>query len=155
MHSSAILDIFPCRGKGLDLPIVAKDFNLLRWSGANSFRTSHYPYAEEIMDFADANGIVVVDECPAVAISGFGKGLLENHKRSLTELITRDRNRPSVVMWSVANEPRTNNPAAEEYFRKIRRHVKSLDKTRPMTIVQNSSPNDKAADSSDIISINK
>lgn len=48
--------------------MIAKDFNLLKWLGANSFRTSHYPYAEEIMDMADQQGIVVVDECPGVGI---------------------------------------------------------------------------------------
>ena len=46
------------RGKGVDYPIIVKDFNLIKWVGANSFRTSHYPYAEEIMDRADAEGIV-------------------------------------------------------------------------------------------------
>ncbi|CAG2121707.1 unnamed protein product, partial [Medioppia subpectinata] len=48
------------RGKGLDLPFIAKDFNLMKWIGANSFRTSHYPYSEELMDMADETGIVVV-----------------------------------------------------------------------------------------------
>ncbi len=43
------------RGKGLDLPLVARDHNLIKWIGANSYRTSHYPYAEQIMDFADRN----------------------------------------------------------------------------------------------------
>uniref|UniRef100_A0A8C9EQ68 Glucuronidase beta n=1 Tax=Pavo cristatus TaxID=9049 RepID=A0A8C9EQ68_PAVCR len=52
------------RGKGLDWALIVKDFNLLRWLGANSFRTSHYPYAEEIMDLCDTYGIVVIDECP-------------------------------------------------------------------------------------------
>nr|CAD7394812.1 unnamed protein product [Timema cristinae] len=54
------------RGKGLDYSLVAKDYNLIKWIGANSFRTSHYPYAEEIMDFADRQGIVVINECPSV-----------------------------------------------------------------------------------------
>ena len=56
------------RGKGLDYAIIAKDFSLLKWLGANSFRTSHYPYADEIMDMADKEGIVVIDECPGVGI---------------------------------------------------------------------------------------
>lgn len=56
------------RGKGLDFPIIAKDFNMIKWLGANSFRTSHYPYAEEIMDQADQQGIVVIDEVPAVGL---------------------------------------------------------------------------------------
>lgn len=37
-----------------------RDYNLMKWMGANSYRTSHYPYAEEIMDFADNNGIVII-----------------------------------------------------------------------------------------------
>ena len=54
------------RGKGLDLPLIARDYNLLKWVGANAYRTSHYPYAEEIMDMADQYGIMIIDECPAV-----------------------------------------------------------------------------------------
>ena len=41
------------RGKGFDAALITKDFNLIKWLGANSFRTSHYPYADEIMDLAD------------------------------------------------------------------------------------------------------
>lgn len=54
------------RGKGLDVALLTKDFNLLRWIGANAYRTSHYPYSEESMQFADENGIMIVDECPSV-----------------------------------------------------------------------------------------
>lgn len=47
----------------------------------------------------------------------FSNTLLEKHKKSLTELIRRDKNRPSVIMWSVANEPRTQYEISAEYFR--------------------------------------
>lgn len=47
----------------------------------------------------------------------FSNNLLAKHKVSLTELIKRDKNRPAVIMWSAANEPRTQFPAAKEYFR--------------------------------------
>ena len=56
------------RGKGLDYPLIARDFAMLKWLGVNCFRTSHYPYAEEIMDQADRQGVVVIDECPGVGI---------------------------------------------------------------------------------------
>lgn len=65
LNVSLVLQI---RGKGFDWPLVVKDFNLLRWLGANSFRTSHYPYAEEILQLCDRYGIVVIDECPGVGI---------------------------------------------------------------------------------------
>lgn len=56
------------RGKGLDFPTIVRDHNLIKWIGANAYRTSHYPYAEEIMDLADEMGIMIIDECPAVNI---------------------------------------------------------------------------------------
>jgi len=56
------------RGKGMDYALIAKDFNMIKWLGANCFRTSHYPYADEIMDMADQQGIVVIDESPGVGI---------------------------------------------------------------------------------------
>lgn len=61
--------LFQFRGRGFDLATMVKDFNLLDWFGANSFRTSHYPYSEETMNLADKLGFVVIDECPAVGFS--------------------------------------------------------------------------------------
>jgi len=52
-------------------------------------------------------------------LSGFGPVLLETHKREMTQLIQRDKNHPSVVIWSVANEPRSEDSNAENYFRSI------------------------------------
>ena len=46
---------------------------MLKWLGVNCFRTSHYPYAEEIMDQADQQGIVVIDESPGVGIGKYVK----------------------------------------------------------------------------------
>ena len=47
---------------------------MLKWLGVNCFRTSHYPYAEEIMDQADQQGIVVIDESPGVGIGKYVDG---------------------------------------------------------------------------------
>jgi beta-glucuronidase len=129
------------RGKGLDLPLIIRDHNLIKWIGANAYRTSHYPYAEEIMDLADELGIMIVDECPSVNTEFFFESLLVKHKNSLTELIKRDKNRPSVIMWSAANEPRTQYPMAKAYFKEVIDHIKSLDVTRPTTIVEAQSVN--------------
>lgn len=124
------------RGKGLDLSLIIRDYNLIKWVGANAYRTSHYPYAEEIMDLADEFGIMIINECPSVNTEFFFDSLLVKHKNSLTELIKRDKNRPSVIMWSAANEPRTQFPVARTYFKQIIEHIKSLDNTRPTTIVE-------------------
>ena len=63
MHEDGVL-----HGKGHDDARMVRDFALLRWIGANSFRTSHYPYAEEVLDYADRQGLLVIDETPAVGL---------------------------------------------------------------------------------------
>ncbi|KAG4073627.1 hypothetical protein HA402_000851 [Bradysia odoriphaga] len=106
------------RCKGLDLALLTRDFNLLRWIGANAYRTSHYPYSEESMEFADEHGIMIIDECALsqtnVAID-YTEELLQNHKANMEELIHRDRNHPNVIMWSIANEPRSDAAAAIDH----------------------------------------
>ncbi|XP_022164061.1 beta-glucuronidase [Myzus persicae] len=121
------------RGKGMDYALVTRDYDLIKWIGANSYRTSHYPYAEEIMDFADRHGIMIVDECPSVDTDNFSDKLLKKHTTSLAELIKRDKNRPSVVMWSIANEPRSDHKDADSYFKSVANFVKTLDGLRPIT----------------------
>ena len=108
------------RGKGFDWPSVVKDFNLLEWLGANSFRTSHYPYSEQIMRMCDERGVVVIDECPAVGMKyeeTFSDVTMLRHKAVMREMTSRDFNHPSVVMWSVANEPKSNTEATANYFK--------------------------------------
>ncbi|KAJ9593122.1 hypothetical protein L9F63_027634, partial [Diploptera punctata] len=76
------------------------------------------------MDFADKEGIMIIDECPGVNIGAFGfkPKLLDAHKKALTELHNRDKNRPSVIMWSVANEARTTLKGADKYFQYVLKH---------------------------------
>lgn len=104
------------RGKGLDLVLLTRDFNLLHWIGANAYRTSHYPYSEESMQFADEAGIMVIAECPSVDTDRLSAELQQVHRRSLEELIVRDRNHASVVMWSISNEARSTHNGSDAYF---------------------------------------
>ena len=53
---------------------MVHDFALLDWLGANSFRTSQYPYAEEVLEYADRHGVVVIDETPAATIAQVLRG---------------------------------------------------------------------------------
>lgn len=55
-------------GRGLNEVSNIQDLNLMKWIGANSFRTSHYPYSEEMMRLADEQGVVVIDETTAVGV---------------------------------------------------------------------------------------
>lgn len=134
------------KGKGLDDALNVRDFELLKWLGANSFRTSHYPYSEEIMQMADRQGFLVIDEVPAVGMNFwsdtpvFEKGsadesTLKHHKEVLTELYERDKNHPCVVMWNVSNEAQTKDKNALAYFTEAVAHIRSLDNTRPIVNV--------------------
>lgn len=155
-------------GKGLSHVTNVKDFNLLRWIGANSFRTSHYPYSEEIMDLADREGIVIIDEAPAVGLNFWDRekkvfsgehvhtAALEHHLQVVGELIERDRNHPCVVMWSVANEAATYEEEALPYFERVAGEVRRLDASRPVTIVESSFPEEcRVAQLFDVICVNR
>lgn len=148
---------FNVRGKGIDNVLIVKDHNLVKWTGANSYRTSHYPYSEEIMDLTDRLGIVIIDEVAACTIGEFGSGLLANHKEQMRELVQRDKNRASVVMWSVANEPLSQMAAAQNYFKEVIELTRELDVAgRPVTLVTDKQYDaDLAAQYVDILSVNR
>ena len=140
-------------GKGHNNAQMVNDFQLLDWMGANSFRTSHYPYAEEVLEFADRHGIVVIDETAAVGLHlGFGavfggiaKKTYERAEWTPTPPPTTarpspssspgTRTTPSVVIWSIANEPNGSEEGAREYFQPLVELTRELDPTRPVGYV--------------------
>lgn len=108
---------FPIYGRATTLPVMVKDYSLMKWVGANSFRTSHYPYSEEYYTMADKEGFLIIDETPAVGLVFFDgdEAIQKRHAQAefaLKEVISRDKNHPSVVAWSVANEPSIRDLAA-------------------------------------------
>lgn len=156
------------RGKGVDAVMNVKDFNLLRWIGANSFRTSHYPYDDDVMDLADELGVCVIDEIPAVGLNMWdrhetvftedraGDAMLQTHLGQLRELVARDRNHPCVVMWSVANEAATYEPASRSYFSRVAEAMRELDPSRPSAIVECTLPDESyVGDLFDVICVNR
>lgn len=155
-------------GKGLNNVMNVKDFNLLKWIGANSFRTSHYPYSEEIMDLADREGILIIDETPAVGFNFWNRDIsvfceervhteaLEHHLQVIREMVARDKNHPCVVMWSVANEASTYEEGAYPYFKRVAEEVRKLDPERPVTLVQSGFPKDcRVAQFFDVVCVNR
>ncbi|MNW41480.1 Beta-glucuronidase [compost metagenome] len=164
----------PIHGRGFDEAANVLDFNLMKWSGANSFRTAHYPYSEEIMRLADREGFVVIDEVPAVGMhlnmllvhSGAELkntwdelNTFEHHQEVIRELIERDKNHPSVVMWNIANEPASEEKGAYEYFKPLIELARDLDpQKRPITIVtqiESSPEKDLVAELLDILTFNR
>src|SRR5690242_5222187 len=149
---------FPIAGRGLVPAVIVKDYALLDWIGANSFRTSHYPYSEQMMDLADRLGFLVIDETPAVGLF-FGEDGLERRrarcKQYTEDLIARDKNHPCVIMWSLANEPHSKRPPAVPFFRALYDLAKSLDSTRPLTLVNLQGVDDESFAFYDVVCLNR
>jgi beta-glucuronidase len=141
-------------GRGYNPAMIKRDFELMKWIGANSFRTAHYPYSEEIYQMADREGFLIIDEVAAVGMmtstlnfmdAANGKPtaffqkettpqLLQNHLTAIDELIQRDKNHACVIAWCLANEPETTDENALPYFEKVFAHAHSLDpQKRPCT----------------------
>lgn len=165
----------PIHGRGFDEAVNVTDFRLMKWIGANSFRTAHYPYSEELMRLADQEGLVVIDETPAVGLhlnfmatffSGGKKRSTwselttgEYHQEIIRELIDRDKNHACVVMWSIANEPASEEEGAYEYFKPLVEFTKAYDpQNRPVTIVTHlmaTPETDKVAELVDVLALNR
>ena len=145
---------FEVIGRGFNWGVLKRDFECMKWIGANCFRTSHYPYAEEWYQFADEEGFLIIDEVPAVgmmrstrnfAAAGTGQytrffetptvpNLQKAHLQAVEEMIARDKNHPSVIAWSLFNEPETTSEQSKAYFTPIFDLARELDpQKRPLT----------------------
>ena len=147
---------FAVLGRSQPDAINVRDLELLRWIGANSFRTSHYPYATEMLDLADRLGILVISESPAVSMipAHAAPSTLELHCQTLREQMQRDYNHPSVIIWCVANEAHSHTPEAVPYFEKVFATARSEDSSRPLLLVMCNWPNEKCHHLCDIVGVN-
>ncbi len=131
---------FPIIGKSNCPALRIKDFELLRWLGANSFRTSHYAYAEETLDEADRRGVLVISEVASVNLDfrRVTEATLQRHQALVTQQIARDSGHACVIAWSLTNEP--GYLAEPEYlqhcgpyFEALFAHARREDPSRPFT----------------------
>jgi beta-glucuronidase len=145
-------------GKGLSMGTIVRDFGLLKWVGANSVRTSHYPYAEEFLDYADRNGILVIAETPLVGLCErlYRPDVLERSLQIIDQMVKRDQNHPSVIAWSLANEPRIDSENGRAFFKAMYDYTKELDSSRPIMFVANLQPaNNKGMEYYDLVGLNR
>jgi len=116
-------------GVGTAVPNSLWEFRLkkLKEMGVNGYRCSHNPPAAEFLDACDRMGILVMDENRNFNAS-------PDYLRQLEWMVRRDRNHPSVILWSVFNEePMQGTEIGYEMVRRMNAEVKRLDTTRPVT----------------------
>lgn len=126
-------------GAAVNTRAIERQLQILKAMGCNAIRTSHNPPAPELLDLCDKMGFIVMDEAFDMWKKGKNKfdyhiDWNEWHKKDLEDQIKRDRNHPSVFMWSIGNEIReqfdsTGTPITKELVQ----IVKNLDTTRPVT----------------------
>jgi beta-glucuronidase len=109
---------------------------LLGWAkelGANFVRLAHYPHNENMTRIADELGLMVWSEIPVYWTIDFtSEAVFTRARQQLREMIARDRNRASVVLWSIANET-PGTPARTEFLTRLADHARELDGSRLLT----------------------
>lgn len=140
---------FGLTGKAVPDNIQRYKIELIKQMGANGYRTAHYPHSDATMDALDEMGFIVMDETRRFEST-------EEGKKQLEMLIKRDRNRPSVFMWSIGNEePWHGKEMGVRITRNLKAFVKRLDDTRPVTTAISDGPLDSpVAKYLDIIGVN-
>ncbi|TWI99427.1 beta-galactosidase [Mucilaginibacter frigoritolerans] len=126
-------------GAAVNTRALERQLQILKAMGCNGIRTSHNPPAPELLDLCDKMGFIVMDEafdCWEWEKVKYDYHLYfkEWHKRDLEDQILRDRNHPSVIIWSIGNEiPQQGDSTALRIAPELAGIVHSLDTTRPIT----------------------
>lgn len=125
-------------GVGAGIPDALQTYRLkqLKSFGCNAYRASHNPMTPEMLDACDSLGILVIEENRLTGIN-------EEHIRLLRRLIERDRNHPSIILWSVGNEEWGIewNEQGERIAASMREYCHRLDPSRLMTVATSGGPN--------------
>ena len=117
-------------------PALERQLEILKELGCNALRTSHNPPAPELLDLADRMGFVVMVEAfdcwqAGKTASDYSRLFATWHKRDLQAMVRRERNHPSVIMWSIGNE--IHEQDGPKYSKMLRDIVHAEDPTRPVT----------------------
>ncbi len=126
-------------GAAVNKAAIRRQLTILKEMGANAIRTAHNPPAKELLDLCDEMGFLVMDEAFDMWKKKKNKfdyysDFPEWHQRDLEDQVKRDRNHPSVFMWSIGNEIREQFDSSGIILGKeLVAIIKNLDTTRPVT----------------------
>jgi len=122
------------RGRSLGPADRQERFEWLAELNCNFARLAHYPHHEAMARRADEAGVLLWEEVPAYWSVEFGDETVQaHHRQQLRELVQRDWNRPSVALWSIANETDHDSAVRNDVLPEMAAHVRELDSTRLVT----------------------
>jgi beta-galactosidase len=133
-----------CLGSAVNTRAIERQLEIMKSMGCNAIRTSHNPPAPELLDLCDSMGFLVMDEAfdewiRSKTMYGYGQFYDEWSERDVTDMIRRDRNHPSIILWSIGNEiPEQDNSNADEMSKRLVDICHKEDSTRPVTSACNS-----------------
>jgi beta-galactosidase len=137
-------------GVGAAIPDALQVWRLeqLKSMGCNAYRASHNPPTPELLDACDRLGVVVIDETRRMSSDPTSMDEMER-------LVRRDRNHPSVILWSIGNEePQQGAPRGAKVARTMKRLVNRLDPTRLVTAAMDNGFGDGITEALDVIGFN-
>ncbi|HZF14941.1 MAG TPA: beta-galactosidase GalB [Steroidobacteraceae bacterium] len=150
-------------GAAVSRRATERQLEILKAAGVNAIRTSHNPPSPELLEFADRLGLLVMDEAfdmwriPKVP-NGYSKFYDEWSERDLRDMVHRDRNHPSIILWSIGNEiPEQGQPDGWKEAKRLTAFYHEDDPTRPTTSAFNNweeAIRNKLADEVDIPGFN-
>ena len=122
-------DVFPTEGTAVGPDVWRKDITLMKGANINAIRTSHYPYGAGFYDLCDQLGMYVVDELPYCWCPTDTSEMKPAFEQRARETVRRDKNHPSVIIWTIGNENR-----AGRNLQVVADLVKQMDPSRPRAV---------------------
>lgn len=135
-------------GAAINTRAIERQLEILKEMGVNGIRTSHNPPAPELLDLCDKMGFIVMDEAFDMweqhkTENDYSKDWAQWHVKDLKTQVLRDRNHPSVFIWSIGNEiPEQWKERGAEIAKELSNIVHDLDSTRPVTAAMNPATKD-------------
>ncbi|MDI6401309.1 beta-galactosidase GalB [Balneolaceae bacterium ANBcel3] len=126
-------------GAAVNRRALERQLEIMKEMGVNAIRTAHNPPDPQLLELADEMGFIVMNEMFDVWVRpkaeyDYHRFFEEWHEKDLRDFVLRDRNHPSVIMWSIGNEILEQwHPEGETWTRRLADIVKELDPTRPIT----------------------
>jgi beta-galactosidase len=126
-------------GAAVNRRATERQLQIMQAAGVNAIRTSHNPPSPELLEYCDRLGLLVMDESfdmwrvPKVP-NGYSKYFDEWSERDVRDMVRRDRNHPSIIMWSIGNEiPEQGRPEGAQEAKRLTGFFHEEDPTRPTT----------------------